>query len=249
MPEPIASDDAVSHKTISGSSLRRVHCIHQQLGDLRERLDRGPKKVAARRANVEHQESQLAAAKDQRTKLRMASDEKQVQLKGGETKIDELKIKLNSISSNREYQALLDQIAAGEMANSVLADEILEALEKLDQLQEKVTAAESAVEKAQAEAEKVLREVEEEKPSLQADVDRLEIDLIESEKALPRDVRDSYQRVVRARGSDALAAVEGQICTGCNQQITLNAYADLMLGKPLFCPMCGCMLYVPDDEG
>ena len=50
------------------------------------------------------------------------------------TRSTSLKAKLNAAASNREYQALKDQIAADQMAGSVLADEILEALEKIDEL-------------------------------------------------------------------------------------------------------------------
>ena len=53
-------------------------------------------------------------------------------LRSGEGKILELETKLNQSSTNREYQALKDQIAADNMANSVLADEILEAMERVD---------------------------------------------------------------------------------------------------------------------
>ena len=62
----------------------------------------------------------------------MAVDKKQLQLKTGEDKVKDLRYKLNASTSNREYQALLEQIAADEMANSVLADEILEGLDACD---------------------------------------------------------------------------------------------------------------------
>ncbi len=43
--------------------LRTLHRIHQQLGDLRERLERGPKQIKAREANVARLEADLAQAK------------------------------------------------------------------------------------------------------------------------------------------------------------------------------------------
>ena len=67
--------------------------------------------------------------------MRVAADQKQLQLKAGEEKIKDLKRKLNAAASNREYQILKEQIAADDMAKSVLEDEIIEALEKIDQFQ------------------------------------------------------------------------------------------------------------------
>ncbi len=37
------------------------------------------------------------------------------------------------------------------------------------------------------------------------DVQRLEGELKEAEKALPADFRDAYQRIVKSKGSDAMA--------------------------------------------
>ena len=42
--------------TISADVLRELHRIHRQLADLRERLDRGPRQIRAREANVTQSE-------------------------------------------------------------------------------------------------------------------------------------------------------------------------------------------------
>ncbi|MGC4006942.1 MAG: hypothetical protein QM811_28970 [Pirellulales bacterium] len=66
-------------------------------------------------------------------------------MKSGELKIEDYRNKLNAAQSNREYQALKDQIAASEMAASVLQDEILEIMEKIDQHKAGVAEAEQGV--------------------------------------------------------------------------------------------------------
>ncbi len=53
-------------------------------------------------------------------------------------RIVDLEGKLNTAASNREFSLLKEQIAADEQANSVLSDEILEALEQLDLMQDQV---------------------------------------------------------------------------------------------------------------
>src|SRR5579871_4583926 len=92
--------------------LRDLHRIHQQLGDLRDRMERGPKQIKAREGNVARLEAELNQAKANAKAARVAADQKQLLLKTGENKIADLKTKLNQASSNREYQALRDQIAA-----------------------------------------------------------------------------------------------------------------------------------------
>src|SRR5262245_62498037 len=117
------------------ATLRTLHRIHRQHSDLKDRLSRGPRQIQAAELAVKKCETDLGQAKDAFKQAKMASDEKQLQLKHRESKLVDLQAKLNMAQSNKEYQLLKDQMAADKQANSVLADEILEALEKIEQLQ------------------------------------------------------------------------------------------------------------------
>jgi uncharacterized protein len=227
--------------------LRTLHRIHRQLTDLRERLDHGPKRIRAAEANATYRESELAKAQAELKKMRVAADQKQLQLRGGEEKVKDLQLKLNMASSNREYQALKDQIAGDQMTNSVLADEILEALEATDQHQHKIAELEANLAAAKSKAMAVRTEVDRDEPGIRGDVTRLEAELKEAESALPQDILQMYDRVVRQKGEDALAVIEGEFCGGCHQHVPLNLVADVMLGRPMFCKTCGRLLYMPED--
>ena len=205
------------------------------------------KRVRAAEANVAHREAELAKSQGDLKKFRVATDQKQLQLKTGEDKIKDLQRKLNTATSNREYQTLKDQIAADNMANSVLSDEILEALEKVDQSQAKIRELETTLAAARKKAEAVRTEVQKQAPTLQGDIDRLEAELKQAESALPPTIGDVYQRVVRSRGEDALAVVENEFCGGCNQHVPLNVCAEIMLAHPMFCRSCGRLLYMPES--
>src|SRR5215831_9913231 len=178
---------------VTAAALRELHRIHQQLADLRDRLDRGPRQVRARTSAVAQADEQVAKLQADLKTARVALDQKQLQLKSGEGKIAELKVKLNQANTNREYQALRDQIAADEMANSVLADEILEAMEKLDGLKLHVPEHEARVAKAKDELSKAQQKVRSEEEMLRSETKRLEGELVAAEKALPDDFRELYQ--------------------------------------------------------
>ncbi|MCA9164557.1 MAG: hypothetical protein KDA62_16320 [Planctomycetales bacterium] len=235
--------------TISAEALRELHRIHRQITDLRERLDRGPKQVRAAQGNVKRAELELDEAKATLRKTRMASDEKQLQLKQREARLQDLKVKLNQAASNREYQAFKEQIAADQQANSVLSDEIIEALDHLEHLQADITTLEQNLKKAQEETKKVATRVNEQQAGLESELARVTADLREAENKLPSDFRAEYDRVAKARGEDALAPVEGETCGGCYQMLTPNMMSELLMSKPVFCKSCGCLLYLPEDRG
>jgi uncharacterized protein len=232
---------------VNAAALRELHRIHQQLSDLRDRLDNGPKQIRIRTAAVAQVEEQLAKLHGELKTGRVAMDSKQLLLKTGESKIAELKVKLNQANTNREYQALRDQIAADEMANSVLADEILEAMEKLDGLKAHVPEHESRVAKAKEELAKAQQKVRSEEEMLQSETKRLEGELVAAEKTLPDDFRELYQRVVKAKGQDAMAKIEGGSCGGCYQQLTSNMVNEINMGRVVLCKSCGRVLYLAED--
>jgi uncharacterized protein len=230
----------------AASVLRTLHSLQRQLAELKERLDRGPRHIKAAETNVRHREEVLTKTKAESKALRMAADQKQLQLKSGEDKVKDLRRKLNAAATNREYQALLEQIAADEMANSVLADEILEAMEKSDDFHKNIIEAEAVLKAAQKKAEEVRAEVTKDEPALKADIAEVETKLRAAEANLPDDARDLYRRIVRQKGEDALAVVENQCCGGCNQQVPLNLCSKIMLGQPVSCRTCGRLLYLPE---
>jgi hypothetical protein len=226
--------------------LRTLHRIHRQLGDLRERLERGPKQVQAHAAAVARSEKQLQQAKDEVKSAKMLADQKQLQLKTSDAKIKDLERKLQAVGSNREYQALLEQIAADKMASSVLEDEILEVLGRIDSLARTVKESEQVLAKARDEAAKAEQAVKSQAESLQNEVARLEAELKQVEGALPGDLRDGYLRIIKSRGSDGMAQLENDSCGGCYQQLPPNKLNQVRLGEVVFCPSCGRLLYLPE---
>ncbi|MHB0959790.1 MAG: zinc ribbon domain-containing protein [Pirellulaceae bacterium] len=234
--------------TVTATALRELHRIHRQITDLKSQLERGPRRIRAAEGLLERLETALVAAKQSLTQTRVLADERQLQLRQREMRIADLQIKLNACGSNREYQALKEQIAADEQANSVLSDEILEALEKIDVLQAEFNKVQSDRNKAASGLESVRTETEEKLQSLESELRRVTHELAQAERNLPADFKVEYERISRARGEGALAQVEGQTCGGCYQMLTAQTINDLLLEKPVFCKSCGALLYLSEDR-
>jgi predicted nucleic acid-binding Zn-ribbon protein len=228
------------------AALRTLHRTHRQLNDLKERLERGPRVALAHQANVQGVEAELAAPEKDALTLRVATEDKQAQLGTGEAMVEKRRMQLRKAGDNREFQALQDEIAAAEMTNSVLTDEILEAMERLDEVNDRVAQARQAVADTRAESERACREIDEQRPKIQGDIERLETELKHSETDLPGDFRELYRRVVRQKGEDALAQVDNEYCDGCNQHVPVNLINELTLNRPVTCRSCGRLLYLPD---
>jgi predicted nucleic acid-binding Zn-ribbon protein len=233
---------------VASEIMRTLHRIHTQLSDLRTRIAAGPRQIAAYTAQVEAAEAGRTGVQDDVKKAKMTTDQKQLQLKTSEAKIRDLDAKLNACKTNREYQTLTEQIAADRMATRVLEDEILEALERVDALKPAVPAAEQALAAAKRSLDESRATVEAESGRLSTEVARVRDELRAVEGELAVDVREKYERAVKHKGADGMAAVDSESCGGCCQQITGNMLSELMLGRLVQCRSCGRLLYSPETS-
>ena len=134
--------------------------------ELQQKLEHGPRQVKARQQILARKQTEIDAFKAELKQARMVADQKNLQLKTNESKIADLKAKLNQATSNREFDIIRSQIDADTMANSVLEDEILEVLEKVDQIQQKISKAEAEAAQVAADVRRVAQEVETAAPKL-----------------------------------------------------------------------------------
>ncbi len=230
------------------AGLKRLHELHIRLQDINKQLEHGPRQVKARQQILAKKQAEADVLKGELKQTRMLADQKNLQLKTNEGKIEQLRAKLNQAQSNREFDVIRSQIDADTMANSVLEDEILEVLEKVDQQQQKIKLIEDEAAQTAADVRRVAGEIESIAPKLRAQAAELQTSLAEAEKILPTTAVAMYRRLVQAHGAGALATVENNACTACFEILSANYLVELNTGKFLFCRSCGRLLYRPEGD-
>ncbi|QDU81128.1 Putative zinc ribbon domain protein [Polystyrenella longa] len=227
----------------TAADLKDLHELHRRLQAVQGKLEAGPKRIAAREQIVSKKETELEAARQKQKQLKMTSDQKTLQLKTNEAKIDTLKRKLNEASSNREYEIITSQIEADKVANSVLEDEILECLDGIDAQAKAIEKLQTELEASKADFGQFKTTFEATIPDLQEENDKLRSSLKEAETCIPVSERAQYQRLVAAHSDTALAAVESNACSECYTMLEPNIMVELNMGKIRFCRACGRLLY------
>lgn len=230
----------------AAGGLKELHQLHVKLEAAREKLADGPKRINARRRRVQRLETEIEEARERSKQMKVAADQKSLQLKTNEAKIADLRGKLNAATTNKEFDIIKSQIDADSMANSVLEDEILEAYEKIDQSEARIGEIEQQRDAAIAEEKQAKADAEAEAPGLRAEVEKLEAALKVAEAKLPANVATVYQRLVAAHGATALAELDGTSCSACHATLAPNMRVELNVGKFVFCRSCGRLLYKSD---
>ena len=229
--------------TFDGALLRRLHSLHLQVNELEAELARGPRQIKAGETLVEQCRSGVQKARDDVKAATVICDDKQLQLKSREDHVGNLKAKLNTASSNKEFDLLKEQIAADEQANSVQSDEILEGLERIDTLNERVTEAEKELQKTIEEQQQRREEVEQRLAVVESDLGHVRKELADAEAKVPAAVKAEYVRLTSSRGDEAIAPIEDDSCGGCNQVLTTHMIDRIRLGFLIDCPACSAWLY------
>ena len=227
--------------------IRTLHRIQRQLTDLRSQLAAGPKQIAAQMNQLKHAEHKQEQVAEDLTKARKHADEKQLLLRSSEAKINDLEAKRNTAKTNREYQLLGEQIEADKMAIKVLEDEILESLERVDEVNNKQPAAKENLKRVAEALETLKDQVKKETARLESEVARVMSQLEEAERELNSETKEIYKRVVKHKGEDGMAVSEGGCCGGCHQQLTGKMLSQLLTGSVAMCRSCGRLLYEPEE--
>ena len=233
----------------TASSLRDLHQLHQRAKSLRDRLMSGPKTLAARKLALLGREKALEEAKKALQDEKVAVKKHEHHLQSQQSKSDDLRVKLNLVKKNDEYKAIQNQLALDKSHMDKTEGEILEAMVRMDEKTVAVHNAEVEVKKFADEVNALAKQIEEHADAQKAQLAELDKAIIEAENVIDPDQRDRYRRTVKQRGADALAAVEGNACSGCFVTITHQVMNELINAHTLqFCMACGRMLYLAEED-
>ncbi len=177
--------------------LRDLHLLHQRAQALRDRLASGPKTLAARQLALANRQAELEQAKKtlQDAKLQLKKHEHSIQ--GIDTKIDDLKVKLNLVKKNDEYKALQNQIAHEQATKSKIEEEMLVAMRDDRDVRRPKSAARGRRQALRRRSRRRSRSRSTSRPlHTRRSSDELETAIIEAESAIPEEFRVTYRRIV-----------------------------------------------------
>jgi predicted nucleic acid-binding Zn-ribbon protein len=234
---------------VSADNLRELHQLHQRARALRDRLASAPKTLAARLAALEGRKAALEAARKALQDDKVQQKKHEHMLQSHQSKIDDLKVKLNSVKKNEEYKAIQNQIALDQSHMSKTEGEVLEAMMRIDEKNAGLATLEAEFKTFAAGVEALKAQIEAQAGQQQLQLKELEVGIIEAENIISEDERDRYRRTVKQRGDDAMAAVENGACSGCYVAVTPQGINELMNGRTMtFCLTCGRILYLAEEE-
>ena len=226
--------------------LLEIHRLRLLSQDVQSRIDFAPKQLKAQQAIVAKREEELRQGQETVKKAKIAIHEHEVSVKAAQEQIKKYEKQLSDITSKKEYDALRHEIAGVNEKIKGIEDETLAAMMVLDERMGQIPALEESVKKAKAELSEYEREYQARLVTWATQRDEA-TSLIGAEEAkLPEEARVQYDRLVKAMGADALAAVEGKTCTACFTDLTAQDKHNVLMRQFVMCRNCGRVLYLKE---
>jgi hypothetical protein len=249
-------------RTLGKRSRKLAGAIQEQLSRLRELqeldslLDRLEERRQAVAQELAREEAQVAAAREQlraeeadTQALRRTIDKKELELKAKEEGIARLSVQLNSVKTNREYSAIQHEIATLRADASLLEDESLAMMERIDEGQRRQAEMRRKVRELDAALGARRGEIQARHQELQAEAKRLQAERAGVAANVAPAHRELYEHLRPKSGGKAVVAARNGACEGCFMDLTHNQINHLMGGEQLIrCNSCGRILYLVRDE-
>ncbi|HJO55106.1 MAG TPA: C4-type zinc ribbon domain-containing protein [Candidatus Scalindua sp.] len=227
--------------------LKRVQSLKNKIDELEASQEHRKQDVQKKKALIEEEKALAEKKQEEKVAVQKDIDRKELDLKTNEGEITKFNVQLNSIKTNKEYSALISEIGSKKADMSILEDEILDTMSKLE-------IAKQGFEKATDN----LRNEEESLKDLTNSVDAevketdTEIEKIKGEQKKYIDLLDehslaNYNRLSNIKGGKAIVPVIGNVCGGCFMNIRTQTLNALMGSKDLvFCQSCSRILYLDE---
>ena len=227
--------------------LKRLQSLKSKINELKEYQERREQDVWKKRTQIEDKGALAEKKHEEKIAVQKEIDKKELDLKSNEGAITKYNVQLNSIKTNKEYSVLISEIGSKKADMSILEDEILDTMSRL--------------EIANQEYEKATKELRNEEESLNgliksvdADIQEadIEIEKIKNEQKKYIDLLDehslkNYNRLSNIKGGNAIVPVIGNVCGGCSMNVTTQTLNELMGGEDLvFCLSCSRILYLDE---
>ncbi len=225
--------------------LKRVQSLKNKINELEASQERRKQDTQKKKVQIENRKALAEKKHEEKILVQKEIDRKELDLKANEGEITKYNVQLNSIKTNKEYSTLVSEIGSKKADMSILEDEILNTMSRLELANQEY-----------GKATEDLRNEEENLKDLTKSIDAEikeadhEIEKIKNEQKKYVDLLDEhslkhYNRLSNIRGGKAIVPVIGNVCGGCSMNITAQTLNALMGGKDLvFCQSCSRILYL-----
>jgi len=220
--------------------------VDHQIAALRAELETFPKRIREADAKVSGARAELAAAKETHTQGATERKKLEFDVQQWKDRARKYRDQSSAVKTNESFKALQHEIANAEAEVAKAEDRQLEVMMAGEELDRRVTLAESRLKEAEQAVAAERKEIQAQGTEKKG---QLEAVLAERERIIapvPEDLRELYARIAKRHNGTAMAEARDGQCRGCGMRVLPHILQELRTetNEELYrCESCGLILY------
>jgi hypothetical protein len=231
-----------------------------------ERL-RNYQEILTKRVGIEREVNEIPKALDAQMELlsrvKKSFTEKNEAFQAAEAKVRELRLQLNeaetaretaekqmdSISTQREYEALNKEIRDATEREHGIRKDLQHEERSLTEIEESLRRDESMIKLQETEIAEKSAKINGEREQKLGEIETLKKDEENASGGIDKDVLFKFERIIRNKQGLGIVPVKGYVCTGCYMILPAQFVNEVRSGnRIIFCPYCSRVLYYQETE-
>ena len=226
-------------------SIKKLHKLDRKLIGLRKKHKELPDTLKQLDEAVEGKDKALHEAEGQLKALRTRYDAGDLDLKTHEGEIERFESQLTSVKTNKEYSAILSEVATKKADIAKTEDEMLMLMDSIEQKETTIQECTESKRLAEKDRENHKDEIAQEQEEVGKSLAAVGAERDALAAAIAPEVLHQYERILEKRGATAVVPVVDNACQGCFMKMTPQVQAQLLKNESIiYCKFCSRIIYL-----
>lgn len=222
--------------------------IDLELKSIKEEKDRFPKEIKKLDEKQKIEKERIQKEKEKIESLEKTRRQKEGQLNLEQEKVKRAEARMSEVKTNKEYQALLNEIDALKAANSRIEEEILQVMDEIDDLKKDLSRREKemgvALDKIEGEKKRLQEKMAHDEKAWNEQMQRREV----LSKQIESKLFKLYDTLKEKRQGVGVVSAKHETCQGCFVHVPPQMFIEVQKNNALIrCPNCNRILYWDGD--
>ena len=229
-------------------NLVKLQTIDSEIYALMQEKEAKPQEIKALDAAFEQKKQHLADLEKKLLDLHKQRKDKELELGSKEEAAKKLQTQLYSLKTNKEYQAMLQQIQDAKADASLVEDKILELFEQADKVKTETDNEKQKIKEEEAVFSSQKKNIEDRIKEIDERLGQLEAQRKQAIPEIDQKIFAQYERILLNREGLAIVSVKDNSCGGCNMFVPPQVINLIkMYDRIITCEICNRILYIKDE--
>ena len=230
--------------------LLKLQNIDYDLGELDRSKDYLPEMINNLERETEETRNALQISEEELKEQNLLYNKLDIDLATLNQELAKFQKQMLAIKTNKEYDALTNEIANRKIRISTTEEEILKILTNMDDLKEKIKQYKQKLEEVEKNNVTQLVHLREELGSIEDKIKIKEGDRKNITVRIDKRLLATYERVKRGRGDQVVVTIRKRACGACYKSIPHQMIQEIRKGEIIYtCDNCGRILIWTDKSG